>query len=210
MIKENINLALLQIIQGEAILKEGELTIKPDGNGFIKLRLESDTALMGDVEWTENKHLVIDILSDMDAMTTIDLIFFKTGDNSGESEKNVLNYHMIPTKRVKMAVKLDELQSRRHFLPTLPGTLKGHVSGRPTNISTVNAIEIYVHPGYSSIFKSFTIYEMYLSDELPDMTVIGEPMVDELGQWIQKDWNTKIPSKPGRGIPFPIPSIGIF
>ena len=191
MVKENINLAQLQIIQGEITAKENGITIKPDEDGFIKLRLEGDTALMGSVKWTEDKYLVIDMLSDMDAMTTVDLIFFKAGDNSDENDKSILNYHMIPTKRVKMVVKLDELQSRRHFLPTLPGTLKGHVRGRPTSISGVNTIEIYIHPGYSNDFKSFTIYDMYLSDEIPDMTVIGEPMVDELGQWIQKEWNTK-------------------
>ena len=93
-----------------------------------------------------------------------------------------------------MVVKLDELESRRFFLPTLPGTLKGHVKGRPANISEMNALELYIHPGYSHVFNSFTIYEMYLSNEIPDMTVIGEPMVDEMGQWIQKDWNTKMHS----------------
>ena len=44
-----------------------------------------------------------------------------------------------------------------------------------------------------AVSLSFTIYEMYLSDELPDMTVIGEPMVDELGQVDQKDWRQRSP-----------------
>jgi hypothetical protein len=188
--RENIDLFRLNIIQGDKLSDKGGLSLKPDRDRFIRLRLDGDTAFMGGVEWNDQKYLIIDMLSDMDAMTTVDVMFFKA-ENADKNEQNIIKYHMIPTKRVKLAVRLDELESRRYFLPTLPGTLKGHVRCMPTNISFMNAVELYIHPGYSHAFKSFKIYEMYLSDEIPDMTVIGEPMVDEMGQWIQKDWNTK-------------------
>ena len=99
MIKENIDLEQLQIIQGEIISTEGKLTLKPDSEGFIRLRLEGATALMGGVKWSDDKYLVIDMLSDMDAMTTVDVIFFKDENDVDEEDRNILNYHMIPTKR---------------------------------------------------------------------------------------------------------------
>ena len=192
--KENIDLFQLKMIRGKILPKKENLTLQPEEDGFIRLRLDGEAARMGGVKWSSDKYLVIDMLSDMDAMTTVDVTFFREG-NGNSKDANTLSYHMIPTKRVRMVVKLDELESRRHFLPTLPGTLKGHVTGRPADISAMNAVELTIHPGYSHTFRSFTIHEIYLSDQIPDMSVTGEPMVDEMGQWIQKDWNTKTHSE---------------
>ncbi len=190
MSKQTIQLEQWKFLQGTGVKDAEGLLAKPDAEGFIRLELTGEKSRMGGVSWTPEQYLVIDMLADMDAMTTVDVLFFKEKPLE-EGERNTLNYHMIPTRRVKMVLKLDELASRRFFLPTLPGTLKGHSNGRPTSIEEINRIEILVHPGYSHYFNSLRLYEIYLADELPDMTVIGEPMVDELGQWIQKDWNTK-------------------
>jgi hypothetical protein len=187
-LKENIDLMKWQLLQGEIMTKEDALNIKPDENGFIRLSISGEKAKMGNVQWTEEKYLVIDMMSDMDAMTTVDVIFYKEGETS---ENSILKYDMIPTKRVKLVIKLDELESRRFFLPTLPGTLKGRLKGRPAHVSEMNKLEILFHPGYSNNFENLKIFEIYLSGLLPDMKVVGEPMVDEMGQWIQKDWNTK-------------------
>lgn len=188
--KQRISLDLWQILQGTGQLDGEELLLKPDSGGFIRMELKGEPAGMGGVKWTPEQYLVIDLLADMDAMTTVDVCFFPEHP-AEKDEKNVLNYHMIPTRRVKMVLKLDELASRRVFLPTLPGTLKGHSYGRPACISEMNRVELLVHPGYSHYFRSLRIYGIYLADDLPDMAVVGEPMVDELGQWIQKEWNTK-------------------
>lgn len=188
--KDKLSLEHWKILQGTGASDQEGMLLKPDADGFIRMELKGEPARMGGVSWTPEQYLVIDMLADMDAMTTVDVSFFKEHPQE-ENEKNVLNYHMIPTRRVKMAVRLDELSSRRVFLPTLPGTLKGNSNGRPASIAQMNRVEILVHPGYSHYFRSLRLYEIYLADELPDMTVIGEPMVDELGQWIQKGWNTK-------------------
>lgn len=192
--KESCPLAQWEMLQGDGRIDGEGLLLHPNADGFIRLRLTGEPSKLGGICWSPEKYLIIDMLSDMDAMSTVDVLFFKK-QSAQEKENNKLNYQMIPTKRVKMAVRLDELRSYRHFLPTLPGTLKGHSTGRPADIGVMERIELLFHPGYSKNFKSVRIYEIYLADELPDMTVIGEPMVDELGQWIQKDWNTKTHSE---------------
>jgi len=192
-IKENIDLKELALLEGKIIIDEEPMTLMPDENGFIRLRISGVKANMCGIQWTDQKYLVIDMLADMDAMSTVDVIFSKADEEPGNS---TLTYEMIPTKRVKLVIKLDELESRRFFLPTLPGTLKGRLKGRPANVSEMNKVEILFHPGYSNSFNSLRLFEIYLSDVIPDMTVAGEPMVDEMGQWIQKDWNTKAHSIP--------------
>ena len=192
--KEGCPLGQWEILQGDGAIDGEGLLLHPDKEGFIRLRLGGKPAEMGGIRWSPEKYLLVDMLLDMDSISTVDAVFFKEHPANPE-EKNTLGYWMIPTRRVKMAIKLDELASFRHFMPTLPGMLKGHVGGRPANISEMNRVELLIHPVYSRNFKSVRIYDIYLADELPDMTVIGEPMVDELGQWLQKDWPTKMRSE---------------
>ncbi len=149
--KDKLSLEHWKILQGTGASDQEGMLLKPDADGFIRMELKGEPARMGGVSWTPEQYLVIDMLADMDAMTTVDVSFFKEHPQE-ENEKNVLNYHMIPTRRVKMAVRLDELSSRRVFLPTLPGTLKGNSNGRPASIAQMNRVEILVHPGYSHYF----------------------------------------------------------
>ena len=100
-----------------------------------------------------------------------------------------MGYGMIPLQRVRMAIQLNELSSKRFFIPTYPGAYKGHVSGEPTHISRMNRMRISLLPGRRC--RSLTLYDLYLSDSLPDFTVAGEPMVDPLGQYNRMDWEGK-------------------
>lgn len=188
--KQNIDLKKFRLLQGTE-LNGGDLrVIEPDADGFIRLRLEGETAEMGDVSWGNYRYFIVDMLADMDSQMLLDFRFEKAKPAEGE-ETGYINYEMLPTRRVKLVVDLEALQSRRFFLLTLPGMLKARVSCKPCTITEMNAVELYFHPGYSRIFNSITIFEAYLSDALPDMKVIGQPMVDEMGQWIQKSWSSK-------------------
>lgn len=188
--KERIDLHNFFLAHGAGMPSEEGLVVKPADDGFIRLRLEGKTAEMGGVDWKAYRYFIVDMLADMDAQLLVDFCFEKARPAEGE-KRGYINYEMLPTRRVKLAVDLEELQSKRFFLLTLPGMLKGRVYCNPCSIGEMNAVELCFHPGYSHIFKSLTVFEAYLSDALPDMKVIGEPMVDEMGQWTQKTWNTK-------------------
>lgn len=188
--KELIDLKQFYLAQGTAVPSDEGLTINPDKDGFIRLRLEGETGEMGGLHWADCRYLIIDMLADMDAQALIDVCFEKA-DPLPDENRGIINYEMLPTRRVKLAVDIEDLKSKHYFLLTLPGMLKGRARCNPSSITEMNAVELYIHPGYSHVFNNFTIFEAYLSDSLPDMKVIGEPMVDELGQWTKKDWNTK-------------------
>ena len=74
--KQRISLDLWQILQGTGQLDGEELLLKPDSGGFIRMELKGEPAGMGGVKWTPEQYLVIDLLADMDAMTTVDVCFF--------------------------------------------------------------------------------------------------------------------------------------
>ncbi len=137
-------------------------------------------------EWTDDRYIVLDTLTDMDSNVNL-IIEFHNG-----REVTSLGYYLVPDRRVKVAIKLDELESKRWFLQTRPGTLKGHVSGKPTHISKIDKVRIILEKGKNN--RTFTLFNMYLSDGLPDLTVIGEPLADEMGQCIARDWADKTKS----------------
>ncbi|MDF2986542.1 MAG: Beta-galactosidase [Eubacterium sp.] len=188
--KQNIDLKKFRLLQGTELNGEEMLVIKPDDDGFIRLRLQGATAEMGDVNWGIYRYFIVDMLADMDSQMLLDFRFEKAEPAKGE-ETGYINYEMLPTRRVKLAVDLEALQSKKFFLLTLPGMLKARVNCNPCTITEMNAVELYFHPGYSRIFDSITISEAYLCNTLPDMKVIGQPMVDEMGQWTQKNWGSK-------------------
>lgn len=185
----SIALDKLTIRKGIGEISNGTLSITPDETGHICIRMERDQVMSKDQGWTMDQYLVLDMQADMDAMAVIDLEFYRA---SGLDDGNhTISYQMVPTKRVKLAAHLQELDSHRLFLPTLPGSFKGHSRGKPADVADMGALEINVFPGYSQTFTKYTLFGVTITDSLPDMTVIGEPMVDEFGQWIHKEWSDK-------------------
>lgn len=188
---ETIDLKALTIIKGApGDAPEGRLFLPEDGE--IILELKGEPAWMGNAAWTPDKYVVVEFMADIDSMARVELDFFEQ-DNESDEKNLRAGYGMIPLQRVKMAVKLDELSSKRFFIPTYPGAYKGHVSGEPTHISRMNRMRINLLPGRRC--RSLTLYDLYLSDSLPDFTVIGGTMVDELGQYNRMEWEGKTHSE---------------
>ncbi len=155
----------------------------------IELQLTGQPARLGGVVWEETDYLVLDLLVQMDCKAEVTFHFSQGGRKDTEISTD---YSLIPNRRVKMAVRMDELDSHRFFIPTYPGNYKGHINGAPTHISKVDTLRITLTRGQN--IQSFTLFDIYLTDELPDMRVIGEPMVDRYGQWRDADWPDKIKS----------------
>lgn len=149
--------------------------------GKIALALPKSAA---GYRWHEDDYLIIDCEAQQNSKANVKYEF-KIGD-----KLFTMGYYLVPKRRVKMAIQLVELASRRWFLQTRPGAMKGHVSGSPTHIDKVDEVRITLEKGREP--QSFTLYDAYLSRELPDFTVKGEPMVDQFGQWKDMDWAGKV------------------
>ena len=181
--RPHVDLSSLKLLSGGEILSrepfvldcreaEQALEIPDAGQGY---------------RWREDHYIVLDCLAE--AQSKVQIYYqWHTG-------KDVLrtDYSIVPNRRVKMCIRLDELASKRWFLVTRPGTMKGHVGGRPTHIDRVDRVEIRTTQGRG--FKRLTIFGLYLTEALPDLAVHGESMVDELGQWKDAQWQNKMPSE---------------
>lgn len=176
--------------QGTVQYSGNTAVFRPDADGFIRLRLDGNLGVFAGADWAKHRYFIVDMLADMDSQALINVSFEKASPLPDE-EPGTLTYEMIPTRRLKLVVDLLDLKSDHFFLLTLPGMLKGRITSNPCTISEMNTVELLMRPGYSHVFNSFTIYETFLCDELPELTISGEPMVDTLGQWNAKDWDTK-------------------
>jgi len=200
--KERIDLALLKILAGRAEPGAFGLSVLPAEDGAFCLSLTKAMVggAMGGVVWTPERFLTVDMEIDMDRMPVMYIDFVERGGDKGDGAEQAagaerilsIRYFMIPTRRVKMTVQLSELDSHRFFLPTYPGTLKGHVEGEPTHIDRIDEIRIRLRKNDSC--WDFRLYGLEVSDSLPDMAITGEPLVDEMGQRKGYEWPGKMHS----------------
>ncbi|MFA6505336.1 MAG: beta-galactosidase [Treponemataceae bacterium] len=184
---ERIDLLRLKTITGNVVKTGDGLKVLPDSEGVFCLSLEK--AACG-VLWSSDRYFFMDMNVDMDRMPVMYFDFVEHGPE-GENLLSI-RYFMIPGRRVKMAVRLSELDSHRYFLPTYPGTFKGHVEGEPTQIDRIDEIRIRIRKNDSC--RGFDLFGLELSDELPDMRVVGDPIVDEMGQRKDYEWPGKMHS----------------
>lgn len=195
--QERIAIDQWEILQGSVAGMGKAVRLVPDQDGVVRMRIEGETAAMAGVRWSPEKWLIVDMLADMDSVVSIQFPFYQKGEEIPPGEScHMLSYRLIPLRRIKAAVRLEELASKRYYLDMLlGGVLEGHANGHPTSVEKMDAMEMIVCSPYGNRFSSLTLYDAYLTDELPDMAVEGGPMVDEFGQWIGKEWDTKIHSE---------------
>ncbi|AEV29398.1 Beta-galactosidase [Sphaerochaeta pleomorpha str. Grapes] len=183
----SIALTDLSIVSGEKDETSQTLRILPNDKDFFCLTYKKPSNR--DI-WNPDRYLCIDLIIDTDRMPTVYFDFVSHSDGT----EHILSvyYFLIPTARVKMVVKLSELDSHRYFTPTYPGSFKGHVRGEPTCIDSID--EIRIRMGTAVGFQSVEIFSLCLKDTLGDMQVLGHPLVDEMGQRKGYQWPGKMES----------------
>ena len=156
----------------------------PGENNDVLLRLTGTPGQIAGLPFTSRAMLILDMQMDMDSIAAVNTVFHAPGEVIPENEEDhYLDYRMIPQRRVKLAVRLEELNSSKHFLDHLVGgMLEGHAHGRPARVEDMDTLELEIFPLWGGAFRSFTLFEAYLTFEEPDMTVEGAPMVDAFGQ----------------------------
>jgi len=184
---DRIDLASLRPLAGAVAATPEGLAVTPGPGGIFCLAFDKASA---GARWRPERYLTVDMNVDMDRMPVMHIDFV---EKAQEGERILsIRYFMIPTRRVKMTVQLSELDSHRFFLPTYPGTLKGHVEGEPTHIDRIDEIRIRIRENDSC--RKFALYGIELSDALPDMRIVGAPLVDEMGQRLGYEWPGKMRS----------------
>ena len=135
--------------------------------------------------WDEALWFCFDIQADQfsDALVTARCMDSRTGTYID------LDYELLPNIQVSFRVSIDEIWSRRFFLPVFPGSYKGRVRGAPLDPRLVDTVSILVKPGKD--FKGAWLRRVYVSSREPGALHPAKPWVDEMGQLLHHDWPTR-------------------
>jgi hypothetical protein len=157
----------------------------PEEGGSIFF--DGEGGAVGKVSWSKDKYLVVPVYFKENHSLYMHMRFWETGNN--EENCAYIAMGVLPGFTVQVTLKLKDLDLNTLFLPRTPGRLKNVSLGRPTAPERVNRFSIDIPP--SSEPQTVWIGIPRIMDEEPEYNIPNEPMVDEIGQWMQKDWKGK-------------------
>lgn len=96
---------------------------------------------------------------------------------------------LLPELKTRLSFPLEALNSQKMFLDRTPGKLKTVVFGNKVSIDEIDRFAL----GTMKSFKpqKVEIFDFYLSDVEPDYPLPDVKLVDEMGQFINREWPGK-------------------
>ena len=110
-----------------------------------------------------------------------------------EEERLSIRFGLLPHLKTQVCFDLNWLDNGSIFTNRTPGTLKLVIHGQRTSIEDVDRFELGVEKTFHDVHVRFDNF--YLTDEKPvEFPLPDKKMVDEFGQWKDKEWPGKIHS----------------
>lgn len=110
-----------------------------------------------------------------------------------EKERIYMRFGILPHFKTRICLDLDLLDNRTIFTNRTPGTLKLVVHGQRTEREEVERFELGMDKNFQDVKIHFENF--YLTDTLPEeFPIPDKKLVDEFGQWKDKEWPGKIHS----------------
>ena len=138
-----------------------------------------------ELPWDEGRWFCMDIQVNQESDACVIARFA----SARGAETLEIEYQLLPNRRVPFRVSVDELWSRRYFLPVFPGSYKGHCKGLPMDPADVTQVEVEVRPGKG--YAGGKLWRVYVADQEPAGIRPEAPMMDALGQLRDREWPTK-------------------
>lgn len=145
--------------------------------------------LPGSLPWASGRFLTVDALVEGEHTGEVLFRFFA----AGETEARVtVSLGLFPGLRTRLAVPLSALDGQTLFLPRTPGRFKARVRGRRLLPEEIDHVRMHLRDTADA--QSLYLGTIALTTQEPHFPVPGKPLVDELGQWVAKEWEGKTTS----------------
>ena len=158
--------------------------------------------------WKNANYLVCEVYHENDFSGILNVEFYRNekqtenivtqsgsvaGDKT-ETPRMAAKIGVLPKLKTKVIFPLEHLNAQEIFMPRFPRQLKGTVLGNRMKPEETSKVIIRFGPRDEKHFKpEFEIAAVYLTNELPEpFPPVEKPVVDELGQWAEKEWPGKI------------------
>ena len=111
------------------------------------------------------------------------------GRPAREADMRII-FGLLPGIRTMVPFDFRILDSQVIFPERTPGRLKMSIFGKPVRLSDVKEIRLQTAPGFETF--RFAAGACFLSKEFPDYELPKKRLIDDLGQWTQKEWKGKV------------------
>ena len=159
---------------------ECEVTLGAQGGGItlVEARGTDKRYIVGDVEVLE------------DHSAAMMLRCFLPG---ADKERIYIRFGLLSNLKTRICIDLNWLDNSTIFTNRTPGTLKLVIHGQRTDVQDVERFELGIQTAFHDVRVRLTNF--YLTDEEPtEFPLPNKKLVDEFGQWKEKDWPGKIHS----------------
>ena len=158
--------------------------------------------------WKNAKYIVCEVWHENDFSGILNIGFYRdekgaenivtqsgsiAGDKT-ETPRMEAKIGVLPKLKTKVIFPLEHLNAQEIFMPRFPRQLKGTVLGNRMKPEETAKVVIRFGPWDEKHFTpEFEIAAVYLTKELPEpFPPVEKAVVDELGQWAEKEWPGKI------------------
>ena len=118
----------------------------------------------------------------------------KKGTHEGEGQEAEpdmrIIFGLLPGIRTMVPFDFRILNSQVIFPERTPGRLKMSIFGKPVRLTDVKEIRLQTASGYKPF--RFAASECFLSKEIPSYELPEKCLIDDMGQWTQKEWKKKV------------------
>ncbi|MBC8080532.1 MAG: hypothetical protein H7X86_09315, partial [Gorillibacterium sp.] len=187
-----MDLALFALDNCEVIGEDGEGFELITYPGIAGLVLRDVPGRLGGVDWQKAGYLVFDVLVHEEWSVGLNVGFWEES-NLTDQPSLVFVIGVLPGVKTRIALPLSELNSQQMFQGRTPGRLKTVIHGNKVDLAAVNQISVGVQ--LSSFTQKLALTNFHLSIDEPEYPLAEVKLVDEFGQWTQKNWPGKILSE---------------
>ena len=115
---------------------------------------------------------------------------YRTVPQEGKEADFRMIFGLLPGIRLTVPIAMDILGSQSIFPPRTQGRLKMTVFGKPIHLDEISEIHLTTMPYLKE--HQVIVHSLSLTDQEPEITLPDIKLMDELGQWIPKDWPGKV------------------
>lgn len=143
-------------------------------------------------DWTRRRALVMGFEVLAEDTARFHLHFWRKENLTEEADMRV-EFSLLPHIRTIVPIDFDLLDSQVIFPNRPAGVLKFCVVGKPLDRTAVDRIVLETVPCFEE--RQIVMKAAYLTDDIPNIPSEKRPLMDELGQWMPKDWPGKLKSR---------------
>lgn len=173
-----------------------------DGNNGVTIWKKGDKE-----DWVNTKYFSFEVYNKADYSGVINLEFYKSNN---KSEKQVVQggqvsgtekespwisclIGVLPKLKTKVIFPLSYLDAQNIFLERFPRQLKATVTGNRLDPTDISKVIIRFGPYDKTNYRTtYEIASISLSKEQPEPYEANKPIIDKLGQRIDKSWPGKL------------------